>query len=100
MHPREGWQPDGRRRVQGLSRRAALQRGATAALLAGGAGGLLDACAPFLTGGQTVPLPRPSNPVTWPTGDLKPIPTGQKPETGATLQLYFLAKWLMHAWLT
>jgi spermidine/putrescine transport system substrate-binding protein len=88
MHPREGWQADGRRRVQGLSRRAALQRGAAAALVAGGAGGLLDACAPFLTGGQTVPLPRPSNPVTWPTGDLKPISSGLKPETGATLQVY------------
>ena len=88
MHPREGWQPDGRRRVQGLSRRAALQRGATAALLAGGAGGLLDACAPFLTGGQQVPLPRPSNPVTWPTGDLKPVKSGLKPETGATLQVF------------
>jgi len=74
--------------VQGLSRRAALQRGATAALLAGGAGGLLDACAPFLTGGQQVPLPRPSNPVTWPTGDLKPIKSGLKPETGATLQVF------------
>jgi spermidine/putrescine transport system substrate-binding protein len=88
MHPREGWQADGRRRVQGLSRRAALQRGAAAALVAGGAGGLLDACAPFLTGAQTVPLPRPSNPVTWPTGDLKPIASGLKPETGATLQVY------------
>jgi len=74
--------------VQGLSRRSALQRGAAAALLAGGAGGLLDACAPFLTGAQKVPLPRPSNPVTWPTGDLQPIKSGLKPETGATLQVY------------
>jgi spermidine/putrescine transport system substrate-binding protein len=88
MHPREGWQPDGRRRVQGLSRRAALQRGAAAALLAGGGGALLDACAPFLTGAASVPLPRPDNPVTWPTADNKPIASGLAPETGATLQIF------------
>jgi spermidine/putrescine transport system substrate-binding protein len=88
MHPREGWQPDGRRRVQGLSRRAALQRGAAAALLAGGGGALLDACAPFLTGAASVPLPRPDNPVTWPTADNKAIASGLAPETGATLQIF------------
>src|SRR5215471_14543278 len=88
MHPREGWQPDGRRRVQGLSRRAALQRGVAAALLAGGGASLLDACAPFLTGGATLPLPRKDNPVTWPAADNKPIPSGMQPETGATLQVF------------
>jgi spermidine/putrescine transport system substrate-binding protein len=88
MHPREGWQPDGTRRVQGLSRRAALQRGAAAALLAGGGGALLDACAPFLTGGETLPLPRRDNPVTWPTTDNKQIASGLQPETGATLQIF------------
>jgi spermidine/putrescine transport system substrate-binding protein len=89
MHPREGWQSDGsRRRVQSLSRRAALQRGAAAALLAGGAGSLLDACAPFLTGGAAVPLPRASHPVTWPTADNAPIASGLEPETGATLQIF------------
>jgi spermidine/putrescine transport system substrate-binding protein len=88
MHPREGWQPDGRRRVQGLSRRAALQRAAAAALAAGGAGSLLDACAPFLTGATNVPLPRPNHPVTWPTADNKPIASGLQPEEGATLQIF------------
>jgi len=83
MHPREGWQPDGRRRrTQGLSRRAALQRGAAAARLAGGAG------APFLTGGAAVPLPRQSNPVSWPTADNAAIASGLQPETGATLQIF------------
>jgi spermidine/putrescine transport system substrate-binding protein len=88
MHPREGWQSDGRRRVQGLSRRAALQRGAAAALLAGGAGSLLDACAPFLTSGAPVPLPRPTHPVSWPTADNAPVASGLPPETGATLQVF------------
>jgi spermidine/putrescine transport system substrate-binding protein len=89
MHPREGWQADGsRRRVQGLSRRAALQRGLTAALLAGGAGSLLDACAPFVTGGAAVPLPRPNSPVTWPTTGNTAIRSGLEPETGATLQIF------------
>ena len=88
MHPREGWQPDGRRRVRGLSRRAALQRGAAAALVAGAGGSLLDACAPFLTGGATVPLPRPDNPVSWPTADNKPIAGGLPVESGATLQIF------------
>ncbi len=45
---------------------------------------------PFLTGGATLPLPRPNNPVTWPTTDNKPIASGLQPETGrhpADLQL-------------
>jgi spermidine/putrescine transport system substrate-binding protein len=97
MHPREGWQPDGRRRVRGLSRRAALQRGAAAALLAGGAGSLLDACAPFLTGGATVPLPRPGNPVSWPTDENKPIKDGLDIEPGATLQIFNWVAYLNQA---
>jgi len=98
MHPREGWQPDGRRRrTQGLSRRAALQRGAAAALLAGGAGALLDACAPFLTGGAAIPLPRASNPVTWPTADNAAIASGLQPETGATLQIFNWVAYLNQA---
>jgi spermidine/putrescine transport system substrate-binding protein len=98
MHPREGWQPDGsRRRTQGLSRRAALQRGAAAALLAGGAGSLLDACAPFLTGGTTVPLPRLDNPVSWPTGGNVPIASGLPLEQGATLQVFNWVAYLNQA---
>ncbi|HMG65405.1 MAG TPA: spermidine/putrescine ABC transporter substrate-binding protein, partial [Streptosporangiaceae bacterium] len=97
MHPREGWQPDGRRRVRGLSRRAALQRGAAAALLAGGAGSLLDACAPFLTGGTTVPLPRLDNPVSWPTAENKPIADGLDIEPGATLQIFNWVAYLNQA---
>jgi spermidine/putrescine transport system substrate-binding protein len=88
MHPREGWQPDGRRRASGLTRRAALQRGAAAALLAGGGGTLLDACAPFLTGGSQVPLPRPDHPVTWPAKGNAAIASGLRPEKNATLQIF------------
>ncbi len=87
MHPREGWQPDGTRRSPDLSRRQALRRGLAAALLAGGGASLLDACAPYLVGPNNIPLPRPSNPVTWPVSD-KPIASGLAPETGATLQVY------------
>jgi spermidine/putrescine transport system substrate-binding protein len=97
MHPREGWQPDGRRRVRGLSRRAALQRGAAAALLAGGAGSVLDACAPFLTGASTVPLPRPGNPVSWPTAKNQPIADGLDIEPGATLQIFNWVAYLNQA---
>jgi spermidine/putrescine transport system substrate-binding protein len=97
MHPREGWQPDGRRRVRGLSRRAALQRGAAAALLAAGAGGVLDACAPFLTGGSTVPLPRPGSPVSWPTAANEPIKDGLDIEPGATLQIFNWVAYLNQA---
>ena len=88
MHPREGWQPDGTRRRPELSRRQALQRGFQAALLAAGGGALLDACAPYLVGPNNIPLPRPSNPVTWPTTGNPAIASGKPPETGATLQVY------------
>jgi spermidine/putrescine transport system substrate-binding protein len=88
MHPREGWQPDGTRRVPDLSRRQALRRGLAAALLAGGGATMLDACASYLVGPNNIPLPRPNHPVRWPAGASKPIASGLKPETGATLQVY------------
>jgi spermidine/putrescine transport system substrate-binding protein len=88
MHPREGWQPDGTRRPPDLSRRQALRRGLAAALLAGGGASVLDACAPYLVGANDIPLPRPTNPVTWPLHGNSPIASGQAPETGATLQIY------------
>jgi spermidine/putrescine transport system substrate-binding protein len=88
MHPREGWQPDGTRRVPDLSRRQALRRGLAAALLAGGGATMLDACDSFLVGPTNIPLPRPNHPVRWSTGTNKPIASGLKPETGATLQVY------------
>ncbi|MGO8959907.1 MAG: spermidine/putrescine ABC transporter substrate-binding protein [Streptosporangiaceae bacterium] len=88
MHPREGWQPDGSRRRPDLSRRQALRRGLAAALLAGGGGSVLDACAPYLVGANNIPLPRPTHPVTWPVSGNKPIPDGLAPEKGATLQVY------------
>jgi len=88
MHPREGWQPDGTRRRPGLSRRQALKRGFAAALLAGGGASVLDACAPYLVGANNIPLPRPSNPVTWPVTGNAAIASNLKPETGATLQVY------------
>ncbi|HXP22208.1 MAG TPA: spermidine/putrescine ABC transporter substrate-binding protein [Streptosporangiaceae bacterium] len=89
MHPREGWQGDGIRRRGDLSRRQALQRAGTAALLAAGGGSLLNACAPYLTGTGTLPLPRRSSPVRWPLfKDNQAIASGLAPEQGATLQIY------------
>jgi spermidine/putrescine transport system substrate-binding protein len=88
MHPREGWQEDEPRGWP--TRRTMLRRAAAAGLLAGGAGPLLAACAPELTGSsKDVPLPRPTNPVTWPLfNDNAAIASNLKPETGATLQLF------------
>jgi spermidine/putrescine transport system substrate-binding protein len=88
MHPREGWQGHGAPRHPGLSRRSFLTRTAGAGLAAAGLGPLLQACAPALAGGTTVPLPRPNNPVIWPTTDNKPIASGLHPERGATLQIF------------
>jgi spermidine/putrescine transport system substrate-binding protein len=87
-HPREGWQGDASRRPL-VSRRGFLARGAGAALAAMGAGSLLDACTPELTGYGSLPLPRPNHPVTWPIfpGN-HAIASGLKPEPGATLQIY------------
>jgi spermidine/putrescine transport system substrate-binding protein len=87
VHPREGWQGDGTRRPL-VSRRGFL-KGAGAGLAALGAGSLVDACAPALAGHGSLPLPRRSNPVTWPIfNDNLPIKSNLQPETGATLQIY------------
>jgi spermidine/putrescine transport system substrate-binding protein len=88
MHPREGWQPDGTRRRPELSRRDALKRGFAAAVLAGGGGTMLDACASYLVGPTNAPLPRPNHPVRWPSADSAMIASNLPPETGATLQVY------------
>jgi len=88
VHPREGWQADGSRSRAGLSRRNFLTRGAGAGLAMAGLGPLLQACAPALAGGGTVPLPRKGNPVRWPTAGNKPIASGLQPEQGATLQIF------------
>jgi spermidine/putrescine transport system substrate-binding protein len=86
-HPREGWQGHGAPRK--LTRRSFLGRSAGAALAALGAGSLLDACAPGLTGNGTLPLPRPNHPVRWPVfSDNMPISSGLAPERDATLQVY------------
>ncbi len=86
MHPREGWQGHGAPRR--LSRRSFLTRAAGAGLAMGSLGPLLQACAPALAGGTAVPLPRPNNPVRWPTTGNKPIASGLPPERGATLQIF------------
>ncbi len=94
MHPREGWTED--RRAEGLlSRRGFITRTAAAGLLAGGAGSLLAACgsgSPATTGtttGNTIPLPRPDHPVTWPVfADNPAIAAGLAPEKNATLRLF------------
>jgi spermidine/putrescine transport system substrate-binding protein len=88
VHPREGWQADGSRARTGLSRRSFLTRGAGAGLAMAGLGPLLQACAPALAGGGTVPLPRQNNPVHWPTAGNMPIASGLQPEPGATLQIF------------
>jgi spermidine/putrescine transport system substrate-binding protein len=88
MHPREGWQPDGTRRRPELSRRQALKRGLAAAVLAGGAGALLDGCASYLVGPTNAPLPRPNHPVKWPVDGNAMIASNLPPEAGATLQVY------------
>jgi spermidine/putrescine transport system substrate-binding protein len=90
MHPREGWSEGGRRPA--LSRRGFLKQAAGAGLLMGGAGSLLEACgssASSTSATSSIPLPRPSHPVTWPTfSGNKAIASGLKPEQGATLQVY------------
>jgi len=87
VHPREGWQGHGVPRRPSLSRRSFLARTAGAGLAMGSLP-LLQACAPALAGGTTVPLPRPNNPVVWPTTGNKPIASGLPPERGATLQIF------------
>src|SRR3984957_7366758 len=88
MHPREGWQPDGTRRRPELSRRDALKRGFAAAVLAGGGGTMLDACASYLVGPTKPPLPRTNRPDRRPSADSSMIASNLPPETGATLQVY------------
>ncbi|HEY3726087.1 MAG TPA: spermidine/putrescine ABC transporter substrate-binding protein [Solirubrobacteraceae bacterium] len=95
MHPREGWSEGGIRRrpepePNAISRRQLLGAGAGLALA-----GLLAGCGSSNSGatgaasGGGIPLPRQNNPVKWPIySDNKPIASGLKPETGATLQLY------------
>ena len=88
VHPREGWQG------HGMPRRRFLQGGmglsALAALgAASGAASVLTGCASDLTGSGKLPLPRPTNPVTWPvfSGNTA-IKSGLEPERDATLQVY------------
>jgi spermidine/putrescine transport system substrate-binding protein len=95
MHPREGWSEGGIRRrpepVESAISRRQLLGGAAGLALAG----LLAGCGSSSSGGTGsasnggVLLPRQDNPVKWPIySDNKPIASGLKPETGATLQLY------------
>jgi spermidine/putrescine transport system substrate-binding protein len=95
MHPREGWSEGGIRRrpepVESAISRRQLLGGAAGVALAG----LLAGCGSSSSGGTGslssggVPLPRQDHPVKWPIySDNKPIASGLKPETGATLQLY------------
>jgi spermidine/putrescine transport system substrate-binding protein len=89
MHPREGWLAEGNPPIRRPTRRSFLRGGAAAALLAGGAGPLLTACASDLSGNVSVPLPRPNNPVTWPTFKDNPaIASNLPPERNATLQIF------------
>ena len=90
MHPREGWSEGGRRSP--VSRRGFLKQAGAAGLLMGGVGSLLEACgspASSTNTASSIPLPRPSHPVTWPTfSGNKAIASGLQPEQGATLQVY------------
>src|SRR6516225_10757929 len=90
MHPREGWTEDRRGLI---TRRGFLKGSAGAALLAGGAGPLLEACSAAGTSGALtsggIPLPRPNNPVTWPIYKDNPaIKSGLAPEQNATLRIF------------
>src|SRR5215475_11701967 len=96
MHPKEGWQADGRTPIPGVSRRAFLRRGAGAGIVlgSGGLGSLLAACSSASQSTTAVinaakALPRPDHPVTWPLYvSNKPIKSGLKPEKNATLKIY------------
>ena len=97
MHPREGWQADGRPPIPGVSRRAFLRQGTSAGMVlgSGGLSALLAACAGSQTQGSTAvvnamkALPRPGNPVTWPIyAANKPIKSGLLPEKNATLKIF------------
>ncbi|HLN05822.1 MAG TPA: spermidine/putrescine ABC transporter substrate-binding protein [Acidimicrobiales bacterium] len=74
-----------------MSRRDLL-RGLGAGAGAAGLGALLSACGNAAGASPTItslPLPRKNHPVRWPIfKDNQPIPSGLKPEVGATLKLY------------
>jgi spermidine/putrescine transport system substrate-binding protein len=74
------------------SRRDFLRASAGSALLAGGAGSLLAACGSSGTSnqaGQSIRLPRPNTPVTWPVfSGNKAIKSGLPLEQNATLKIY------------
>ncbi|MDP9329489.1 MAG: extracellular solute-binding protein [Actinomycetota bacterium] len=107
-HPRER-RPFGRN----LDRREFLKRTAGAAVAAPSLAAILAACSKpgtalpsggalaigdggIVKEGYPYPLARPDNPVTWHIfDDNKPIPSGQSPETGATLQIY---NWIDYIW--
>ncbi|HXY73027.1 MAG TPA: spermidine/putrescine ABC transporter substrate-binding protein [Actinomycetota bacterium] len=97
-HPRERWNRDG------ISRRAFLQRSAVAAAATPSLAAILAACTKpgtatpvssangpgtgkYWPKGSPYPIARQNAPVTWHLWQ-DPIPPGQSPETGATLQIY------------
>jgi spermidine/putrescine transport system substrate-binding protein len=90
FHPREGWRADGIRRPSGVSRRtflAAAGTGLAATLAAYGSSGG-DAGSALATT-HSLPLPRPTHPVTWPVYSSNPaIADGKAPEKNATLKIY------------
>jgi spermidine/putrescine transport system substrate-binding protein len=94
MHPKEGWQADGRPPIPGVSRRNFLRHGASAGVLlgSGGLGALLAACGSSQSStpiNAAKALPRPDNPVTWPLyAANKPIKSGLLPEKNATLKIF------------
>jgi spermidine/putrescine transport system substrate-binding protein len=96
MHPKEGWQADGRPPIPGVSRRGFLRQGAGAGIVlgSGGLSALLAACGSSSQSSTAVvnalkALPRPANPVTWPLyAGNKPIKSGLLPERNATLKVY------------
>lgn len=93
MHPREGRTGRDASPLFASTRRDFLRQGAASALLAGGAGSLLAACASSGTSNSetatTLPLPRPDHPVTWPIHPKnKAIKSGLAAEQNATLKVY------------
>jgi spermidine/putrescine transport system substrate-binding protein len=88
FHPREGWSADGSRKSPGLSRRSFLAGVATAGLAATAAA-MGPAPTAGATASQSLTLPRPNAPVTWPVYGSNPaIADGLEPEKNATLKIY------------
>ena len=91
FHPHEGRSGDGSTRSPALSRRSFLAGAATtglAALAASGSSGsgIAGAATPS---SQSLPLPRPDDPVTWPIYRSNPaIASGLPTEKNATLRIY------------